>query len=375
MPWWCAMNERTTALGLPARQARRRVVDRLVQAESSGEPVGGEPLQVEARRLGRHHQRERRGVGRDDEILRESALQPEAGHAEGAVLVVEARVDRVVAGFRDAPGHAALLPVGDLPLHRRATGLVEQRVVVRRHHQQRHQVLEHRAAPRQEHRSPPGGREQAPEREPVLLRQLSLRDRHEAREPRFRGEQVVVARIAPALADVVADGQQVARLVVEEVVLHAGQLVALQRQALDLRHPLGGATARFGDGPAEFVEPCAVRRRRVRAPPALDGRQQFRFERRELAQRRDLADAREVAEPARRGRQRAPRREKRELVPHDPALADEGVRPERRFARRRRRVGGSAAGMPATCAATSAMPASSRSSHCRAAAMVAGRES
>ena len=92
------------------------------------------------------------------------------------------------------------------------------------------------------------------------------------------------------------------------------------------------------------VEPCAVRRRRVRAPPALDGRQQFRLERRKLAQRRNLADAREVAEPARRGRQRAPRGEKRQLVPHGPALPDEGVRPERRFARRRRRAGGIGAG-------------------------------
>ena len=108
MPWWCAMNERTTALGLAARQARRRVVDRLVEAEPAREARGGEPLQVRARRLGRDHQRERRGVGRDHQVLRQAALQAEARHAEGAVLVVEARVDGVVAGLRDAPGHAAL---------------------------------------------------------------------------------------------------------------------------------------------------------------------------------------------------------------------------------------------------------------------------
>ena len=32
MPWWCAMNERTVATRLPARDAAGRVVDRLVEA-------------------------------------------------------------------------------------------------------------------------------------------------------------------------------------------------------------------------------------------------------------------------------------------------------------------------------------------------------
>ena len=147
------MNERTTAPRLAARGRREaRVVDRLVEAELSREAGGGEPLQVRARRLGRHHQRERRGVGRDHQVLGQPALEPEAGHAEGAVLVVEGGVDRVVARLGHAPGHAALAAVGDLPVHRRAAGALEQRVLVRRHHQERHQVLEHRAAPRQQRR-------------------------------------------------------------------------------------------------------------------------------------------------------------------------------------------------------------------------------
>ena len=50
---------------------------------------------------------------------------------------------------------------------------------------------------------------------------------------RLRGEQIVVARVAPALGHVVADRQQVTRPVVEEVVLHLRELARLQRQLLD----------------------------------------------------------------------------------------------------------------------------------------------
>ena len=132
---------------LPARQTRRRVVDRFIEADTSLDSLRREPLQIQARLLGRHHQRKRRGIGRNDQVLGQPALEPQAGHAEGAVLVVEMGVDRVVAGFRDAPGHPALPPILDLPGHRRLAGLVEQRVLVGRHHQERHQVLEHRTAP------------------------------------------------------------------------------------------------------------------------------------------------------------------------------------------------------------------------------------
>ncbi len=45
---------------LAARQSRRRVVDRLEQAESAREPLGGEALQVEARGFGRDHERQHR---------------------------------------------------------------------------------------------------------------------------------------------------------------------------------------------------------------------------------------------------------------------------------------------------------------------------
>ena len=152
-------------------------------------------------------------------------------------------VDRVVAGFRNAPGDAALLAILDLPVHYRLIGLVEQRVCVGGHHQQRHEVLEHRAAPRQERRLAPGDDQQASQGKPAFLRQLALRNRHKTGQARFRSQQVVVARIPPPLADVVANRQQMTRLVEQEVVVHLGQFAGLQRQEFERGDSLAGAAA------------------------------------------------------------------------------------------------------------------------------------
>ena len=198
----------------PARQSRRGVVDGFIEAVFAFQPFGGEPLQIQACLLGRHHQGERRGIRRNDQILGEPAFEPQAGHAERAVLVVEMNVDRVVAGFRNTPRQPALLSILDLPFHRRLVGLVEQGVFVGRHHQKRHEVLKHRTAPRKEDRLSTGGGEQAPQGKPAFLRQLPLRNRHETAQSRFRSQQIVVTRVPASLPDVVADGQQMTRLVV-----------------------------------------------------------------------------------------------------------------------------------------------------------------
>jgi hypothetical protein len=49
----------------------------------------------------------------------------------------------------------------------------------------------------------------------MLLRNLAQSDCNIAREPRFRREQIVTGRIEPMLANVVADGKQFARLIVQ----------------------------------------------------------------------------------------------------------------------------------------------------------------
>jgi len=177
------------------------------KSEFSYIPFRSETLQVQARLLGRHHQRKRRGVRRDDHILGESAFEPQAGHAKSAVLIIEMCIDRVVAGFRNAPRYAAQPPIFDLTGHSRPAGPVEQRVLVGRHHQKRHEVLEHRAAPRKKDRPSTGQGEQAAQGKPALLRELPLRNTYETAEPRFRSQQVVITRVPPSAVDVVSDGQ------------------------------------------------------------------------------------------------------------------------------------------------------------------------
>ena len=72
---------------LPASLPRGRVVDRFEKAKPADETLGSKALQIKAGLLGSDHQRQRRGIGRDDQILGQPALESEARHAEGAVLV------------------------------------------------------------------------------------------------------------------------------------------------------------------------------------------------------------------------------------------------------------------------------------------------
>ena len=88
--------------------------------------------------------------------------------------------------------------VVDLPPHRHAARLVEQRVGIAAHHQQRHQVLEQRRAPRQQHRRAAHARDQPAEVEPVHLGHVALGDGDEAGQPRLRRQQVVERRVEAA---------------------------------------------------------------------------------------------------------------------------------------------------------------------------------
>jgi len=162
-----------------------------------------EPLQIQAGFLGRHHQRKHCSIGCDDQIVREPAFEAQSGNAEGAVLVVLLSVDGVVAGFRNSPGHPALPPVFDLPGNCGPAGLVEERALIRGHHQERHQIFEHGTAPGNEDRISANVREQAAQGKPALLRELPQRNPHEAAESGFRSQQIVVTRIPPAAVHVV----------------------------------------------------------------------------------------------------------------------------------------------------------------------------
>ena len=245
-------------LGLTASLAGRCVVDGLVKAILALRSDGGEPLQICAGRLRRHHQGQRGGIRRHDQVVGEAAFQSQSGHAKCPVLVIELCVHCVVAGFGYAPRHTALLSVFDLSRHCGLGGLVEQRVVVGRHDQLRHQVLEHRAAPRQENGFAGGAGEHPSQREPAVLRQLSLGDGDEYAESGFRSQQIVVTRVQPALIGVVADAQQTRCLVVQEAIIQLGKFFRSQGQILDRRDAYLGALARLCDLAAQLDQPCLL---------------------------------------------------------------------------------------------------------------------
>ncbi len=164
-------------------------------------------------------------VRRDHEVVAQTALQSQAGHAERFVLIGAVAIDDVVRAFRDAPRHAMLFAVPDLSLHGHPARLVEQGFGVAAHDEERHQVLEHRRAPREECRHAVHARHRAAKPEPVRFRHVAFRDRDEAGEPRFRGKQIVVRVVETAGAfcvrGPVADRQQAPFLVVEQPEVHA----------------------------------------------------------------------------------------------------------------------------------------------------------
>ncbi|MNV22381.1 hypothetical protein D3C71_1133510 [compost metagenome] len=229
---------------LPGRHAGGRVIDGLIEAELTTEAGGIQALQVLAGCFRRHHQRHHAGVRRNHQVLAQAALQTQAGHTEGAVLVVHARVHGVVAGLGDAPRNVVKRAVCNLRFHGVLRCLVQQRVRVARHHQLRHQVLEHRAAPRQQRRIAVDLGQQASECEPGFLRQLALGNGDETAQARFGGEQVIEATVQAMLVQVVADGQQMARTVIEEFIVHQRELSGPMRQLFELKDAYAGTVRR-----------------------------------------------------------------------------------------------------------------------------------
>ena len=227
---------------LAPRHTRWRVVDCLVEPIDAEETVSGERLQV-ATRFPRHHrQRQCAGVRRDDQVVSQPALEAQTGHAEGPILIDLVHIGGVIAGLGNTPGHSALPAVFDLARHRGLAGLIQQGVLVTRHDQPRHEVLEHRAAPRNQAHVAAMTGQQAAECEPMLLRYLSLRDEQKTGQARFGCQQVVAGRIAAPFAHVVADGQQAARRIVEKFKIHHRQFAATIHQIVDDPEPLHRAS-------------------------------------------------------------------------------------------------------------------------------------
>ena len=142
---------------------------------------------------------------------RQAALQAQARHAERLVLVVEGGVHDVERRLGDAPGHAALPAVLDLPGDRRRAALVEQRVRVRRAAAAAASGTRTWCRPRRAGDGRPATRVSGrPSWNQCLLRHVAAGHGQEAGQARFGGQQVVMGAVEPALRQVVADGEQVA---------------------------------------------------------------------------------------------------------------------------------------------------------------------
>ena len=242
--------------GPARRQTRRSVIHCLVKSVSAFASFGGEEFKILAGFAGRNHQGHRRGVRSNHEIFRQAAFQTKARHAEGAVLVIQMHVGAVVAGFGNTPRDAAQLAVFDLLPDGPLAGLIEQGVFVIRHDQQRHQVLEHRPAPRSKQRIAPQRDEQTAQREPVLLRNLSLRDGDVAAQARLGRQQIIEAGVIAAFGDVETNGEKLARGIEQKAEIHLGHLGGLPGQGFQSEDALAGEIAGFPNRTQPLGLPC-----------------------------------------------------------------------------------------------------------------------
>ena len=317
------------------RHPLAREVQRLVEAVAPAAVQRFESYEILRGGAGCVHRREARRVRRDDEVLAEAALQAESRHAERRVLERQVQVAFVERRFGDPPRHAATLRVIDLPLDDHPARVVDEAAVRRVHQQRRHQVLEHRARPRHEHRLAAHGDQRASEPEPVLGQHVVLGDRDEARQACLRRQQVVERRIEPPAVELVADREQLARRVVQEAEIHFGE--ERVRLARDTLQPLDQPRGVPLDTAQHFAAHGAHgERNRLRC---LELVPQRRAVRRQLGERhargncvrdelgRRVVQRRMLVRPRIRVRRDAPRRQLAEIgvLPGDAGVEDAGA--------------------------------------------------
>ena len=121
---------------------------------------------------------------------------------------MKSRLARVVGRLRYAPGRPQHRRVFDLASDDEPIGLLDQAAGRRPHDDGRHQVLEHRARPRDQRCAATHRSHRTTQAEPMPRGRVPLGDRHEARQSRLRGEKVIAAWIERALGRSIADRQQ-----------------------------------------------------------------------------------------------------------------------------------------------------------------------
>ena len=242
-----------------ARQTHGRAVHGLVHAEAAGRPLRGQLAQVATGGLGREHEGHDRGVGSDDHVLAQAGFETQARHAERAVLVIKVGIQGVVTRFGYAPGHAVVAAVLELAAHGPPAGALQQRAGITGHDQGGHKVFEHGARPRKQHGVAVHAGEQPAQRKPAILRQLPRGDGHKVSQAGFRGQQVVIGGVAAAFVDIVADAEQIATGVVQQVEVHIRQFRRASGQTVGQGHALDGQVAHLrGPNSGRFGQSARV---------------------------------------------------------------------------------------------------------------------
>ena len=267
--------------GLALRETRRGVVERLVEAVAAA-PAGGGQAREKFRTAARGSTIAASAVayGATTTSSLRPRFRPEAGDAEVRVLVGELDVAHVVGGLRDAPGHAELARRSGSAGARRAgwsarAGCRPARASPATASGTRTSTRTRRSSA--EPRST--GVSGAPEPEPVLHRDVALRDRDEAREARLGGQQVVAARVERPVGDPVADREQLPLGIEQEAELRAANPA----------RPMPRASA------------AAARERGPRRPSARGRRPARRLARAPRRRRRRVRPARPCGGPGRGG--------------------------------------------------------------------------
>ncbi|MOA03668.1 hypothetical protein D3C78_1231870 [compost metagenome] len=192
---------------LATAEASGGVIQRFVETVTAFGAILFQRDQVIAGGVRVNNQRHHRSVRRNHHIVTQPAPQAQPWHAKGVVLIVLIGIEAKIAGFGNAPGHAALLAPGNLSLHCRPAHLHQQRVRIGGHHQLGHQVFKHRPTPRHQCRFMVDQGEQAAKRKPTALGYLVSGDGDIVGQTDFRGQQIVLTAVHAVLIAVKADGQ------------------------------------------------------------------------------------------------------------------------------------------------------------------------
>ena len=171
-----------------------REIDTLVKAVRAARTKNFQSLQVVQRTARIDHQRETTRIGRDHEIVFQSAFQPQSWNAKRVILIGFRDVECGISGFGNAPRNATFAPIFDLAFNRDATRMIEQRVRVHFRQKRRHQVLEHGAAPTQNGgtTAPTVRAENAAQLQPMFGGHIAIGNRRERRQTAFAGDQVII---------------------------------------------------------------------------------------------------------------------------------------------------------------------------------------